>query len=1271
MASGPSDKGTGRGQRLGKYEVLAHIATGGMGAVYKAVDVDRQRAVALKVLSPEMAARPHLVERFRREARSAARLRHENIVALYELGEANGTYFLALEYVDGIDLHDLVSRKGPRPPEEARQIMIQAARALGHAFAHGIVHRDIKPSNFLVAERDGRLVVKLTDLGLARAVNEQEFRVTRLGTTVGTLDYMAPEQARDSQAADVRSDIYSLGCTFYHLLAGQCPFPRGSLSERLHAHLEAEPPDVRARNPAVSAELWAILQRMLAKQPEDRFQTPAELLQALEDLESCTVPAAPRFRWAAQELLQGLEDAEVEPGLLPLEGPAQAPAVKMPTPVPPSRPPATMEARLPPPEPPAPAREAPSGRRVRSPEDSEEKPTAKVKLRSAKPLPPRRRGVGGETSERAPVNPRPPAWRRWAAGCAGVAGAVVLGCLVFGGGEQPSSEEGPQTSAEKPAARRAPKAAPGDSTGTSKLPILMPGQAQPVNVRPDLPPLYPSRYGPDPRKVRADYEGPLATAPPADGPVYRVSRLPRPGANTYRSLGEALARVPADKPAILEIHDNGPLFEPAVGTLAGRTVVVRAGKGFRPLLAWDIGAAAETEESTTRLFAVDKGRLVLEDLDVVMKWSDSRGRKAPALFLLHQGELWARGCTFSLAGKHARGLTLARLEGAGPSRCRLSRCYARGGDLIALDVEDPGAEILVDDSLVVGGERPLCQVKGSQGPPPTLRLVRSTLVADKALLTVAPAAGVQRTPALSVLCCDSLLAQGTPGGEGILAHLATGVAADRIHWKAMNSVYAGWKLLLSANDRRLPATALEDWWRLWGYTERDKALLESWPPAPRAEPEDVAPAAYDTAGTPVHFAAISGAGAIGCHVAAAPASRPAWSTVTYDRIALALPDLPSTELPPQPPPPADGRYHGERVVLQKGFDLGRYLQEQLALKKPGPVVVLHLAGSGDHPTTPLRVQGAGLVLSFEKPEHFADPLTLTPSTAAGDQEALIQVDGGDLELRGARIVFPSSRFAAVPRHVLQVRGGNMRLAGCHLQGQLVSTNEAYQGLIGFDGSGKDTAPTPSCAVSECILLSGRTVFQLRQGGARLRLQQSLALAADDFLLLDLTGAPPRPNVKCSLEHNTLAVRRALIDVRGGAAGAVPDPAVIRADGNLFLAPFDGPGPSTLLRCDRACLAQGLLSWQGKGNGFDRQRLHSYVTVAGETPAGRQSFEAWAGLWGTPGERAPLLVDLPQGTFKLRPPPLRQLALPRSVRPQAGEALPGANLVRLGILAGKK
>ncbi len=277
------------GFRLGKYQVLTHIATGGMGAVYKAMDLELGRAVALKVLRARLAGSSLALERFRREARNSARLVHPNIVTLFECGHdaEKDLHYLAFEFIDGLNLDRLIERRGQLQPAEAHRILIKVTRALDHAFEQGIVHRDIKPSNIMLARKGNKATVKLTDLGLSRLQDDRDLKVTRLGTTVGTIDYMSPEQASDSRAADIRSDIYSLGCTAFHMLAGKAPYADCSLVQRVLRQLQEPPPDVRPHNPAVSAGFAAILTRMLAKDPTDRYATPADLLIDLKRTPSC------------------------------------------------------------------------------------------------------------------------------------------------------------------------------------------------------------------------------------------------------------------------------------------------------------------------------------------------------------------------------------------------------------------------------------------------------------------------------------------------------------------------------------------------------------------------------------------------------------------------------------------------------------------------------------------------------------------------------------------------------------------------------------------------------------------------------------------------------------------------------------------------------------------------------------------------------------------------------------------------------------------------
>ncbi|MEW4487793.1 protein kinase [Thalassoglobus sp. JC818] len=271
-------------ESLGKYDITRCLGVGGMGTVFLATDRELNRTVALKVLSKERAENAILVRRFKSEGQAAALLSHPNMVGVYEAGEADGFFYLALEYVDGIDVHNLLRKRLVIPVKRSLEIVKQVAAALQVAHEKRLVHRDIKPANIMIA-RDG--TVKLTDLGLARSLdNTLDTSITRDGTTVGTIDYMSPEQAADSKKTDIRSDLYSLGCTWYHMLTGHAPFPNGDLTNKLAAHAKAPPPDPRDENPEVPEAVVAVIHRLMAKQPGERYQTPKQLL---DDLNSTTL----------------------------------------------------------------------------------------------------------------------------------------------------------------------------------------------------------------------------------------------------------------------------------------------------------------------------------------------------------------------------------------------------------------------------------------------------------------------------------------------------------------------------------------------------------------------------------------------------------------------------------------------------------------------------------------------------------------------------------------------------------------------------------------------------------------------------------------------------------------------------------------------------------------------------------------------------------------------------------------------------------------------
>ena len=270
------------GKRLDYFQLEEFVGGGGMGAVFRAIDTKLGRTVAVKVLSPYQTDEANL-KRFKNEAQSAARLDHANIARVYYVGEDDGWYFIVFEFIEGVNLRDLVNHKGPLSIHEALTYTLQAAAALDHSAQRDLVHRDIKPSNVLVTP-DGQ--AKLVDMGLARLhhMETNSADLTASGVTLGTFDYISPEQARDPRNADVRSDLYSLGCTLYFMLTGMPPFPGGTVLQKLLSHSSDKPAELRSFRNDLEDELLEIVDRMLAKQPADRYQTPAELIVDLSAL---------------------------------------------------------------------------------------------------------------------------------------------------------------------------------------------------------------------------------------------------------------------------------------------------------------------------------------------------------------------------------------------------------------------------------------------------------------------------------------------------------------------------------------------------------------------------------------------------------------------------------------------------------------------------------------------------------------------------------------------------------------------------------------------------------------------------------------------------------------------------------------------------------------------------------------------------------------------------------------------------------------------------
>jgi serine/threonine protein kinase len=390
---------------IGKYKVLDCLGSGAMGTVYLCEHPQMRRLVAVKVLTAALANNPEIVARFHREAKAMAAIDHPNLVHAHDMGEDGDTPFLVMDFVDGVSLQQLVEQVGPLSPLRAAHYIYQGAQGLQHVYESGLVHRDIKPGNFLV-DRQG--VVRLLDMGLARFFHDHEDILTLQyddNVMLGTVDYVAPEQVLDSHSVDIRADIYSLGATLYFLLAGHPLFPEGKKSEKLLWHQTRRPRAIRELRPDMPPELTAVLERMLNKKQSMRYQTPAEVIAALEPLIQTPIPPPGEEEMPQRQAAPHGKGAV--PGA-PKEKPRIRPKVEAPLP-PAPRP------RTPPPEiaTPAPTRPGPPRRAVRSPAAAPAAPSKRAAAPGRPPAPAARKpapapGVrkGAPKPAAAPVRPK-------------------------------------------------------------------------------------------------------------------------------------------------------------------------------------------------------------------------------------------------------------------------------------------------------------------------------------------------------------------------------------------------------------------------------------------------------------------------------------------------------------------------------------------------------------------------------------------------------------------------------------------------------------------------------------------------------------------------------------------------------------------------------------------------------------------------------------------------------------------------------------------------
>ena len=270
------------GSSLGNYEVESLLGRGGMSVVYKALQVNLDRHVALKILPPTLSSDPSFVKRFMQEARAVAKLDHSNIVQIFDIAEEEGLHFFSMQCVEGKTLDAVLKEKGRLDADEAIRIIIQAAQGIEHAHKNNIIHRDVKPSNIII---DNYGNVKVMDFGLARATDDRSSKLTQLGTLIGTLAYMSPEQCRGEEL-DFRTDIYSLGVVLYEMLTGMPPFDSETETGLIYKIVHEDPEPIGNRRSNITGLLASTVEKAMQKDPQSRYKNTKELISDLQSMKS-------------------------------------------------------------------------------------------------------------------------------------------------------------------------------------------------------------------------------------------------------------------------------------------------------------------------------------------------------------------------------------------------------------------------------------------------------------------------------------------------------------------------------------------------------------------------------------------------------------------------------------------------------------------------------------------------------------------------------------------------------------------------------------------------------------------------------------------------------------------------------------------------------------------------------------------------------------------------------------------------------------------------
>ncbi|MCG6158470.1 serine/threonine-protein kinase [Rubinisphaera margarita] len=1199
-------------KQLGRYQVQKKLGQGGMGTVYLALDPTLNRLVALKILPAEKAENKILVKRFKAEGQAAAQLTHDNIVRVYESGEADGLHYIAMEYVEGTDVQRLIKKRNRIPIRRSTEIITQVARALDHAAQASIVHRDIKPSNLLITQAG---VVKLTDLGLARIVDDtEETSITRAGTTVGTVDYMSPEQARSSKAADIRSDLYSLGCTWYHMLTGSPPYPEGSVTNKLHAHAVAQIPDPRDLNESVPEAIVGVITRMMAKNPEDRYQSVAELLEDLEAVKTT------KREIKAEDLaaLAGADDV-IEEDADDRED-AESPVI--------------------------PPRRGPAVREVESSDESDEAaPTKKRRRKADKASSSSSSGArnGSSKSTSSGVDSLPPREKRKLEDVEGqsasqlgvIAKYIGLACaliaVVSGAwyGVAAVSSSFSQSGAddkdnvdltrtiEEVQAERASEAAESNGNGGEG------STTSPENA---------------PRKLTAT---PAVAAAEEELSAEQIASLPKlqivdssvkEDDTHFHTISDALGKI-SDKDVVIELATTGTFVWEQPVSVENRNVIFRAADGTSGRIILNSAGAM-----TDGLIRAKNAHVMVHGLHFGLPAYDLPGASELRLFHLQSSDLRVRDSSFTIEESRAAPVILCSYVGQKKAnQLEWKRSLVRGelwqpflclaeqlqvsiddslfliGGAPLLDLRlppgtssgDAGAntadgqyarEVSMNDTIVVCQNTPLVMMntRGRNNPPPTqFRLNRSHFVATS------PAG---QRPLVSIANWPENVLGGSTSGS-----------LSRVNWISENSSFSGWASRLNATTNRTRAVFKidneESWQKFWG----NSGLFGDWNNRPvRLE-----------AGTSLAHHTGNDLKKLGVTAAVHPHEQ------TLERLArLSVPELPrktwraeAAAMESRPRPVADPFNDSvKRMTVNLSdprVDLGKFLASETL---PDPVVV-EAVGFGNRSSSPIQIANRTIKIVF-KSEAGKYPLTLRPEGTRDSGEApWIRVQGGHLAIEDGIFRVDPEGNQPLPTAWLAAEGADVVLRKCYVTAP-ATADRRLQSLIQAGTAGAAGSDRSTLLLDRTFLSYGGDLIATNLRRYTPFVRNSVLASQNHLLAMSYSGSANEtvPGY-FELTSSTLSARDGALHFDVPASGDHKRPLVSGRVQECAFVPAANPGrskaeaPSVLSASFDLKELPSRVWWWGDRNGFSPEINQQIL--------GQPLAQSWSRYWGDGHVERPL------------------------------------------------